>query len=340
MPDEDEIVDAVVVGDGDAEPTGEELVTAPDVGSDLVAPEQIAGGLVTLYGTTEPAEITKAVGAIADELKNVIDKQGLTANIPGRDKPYVEVEGWQVCGTFLGVQPHIVAVEACEPMRGFGVKRKTKKWGPDPSNPKRRVVIEEVEDVWMAKGCSYRVWCEARNLAGGVVGRGLGFCSREESAKIYDDEYSIIGMASTRAISRTLRQSLAFIIAMAGYATTPSEEMEGAGANAGGPPFGPELTDEPMIGKSREALAYLLATGPGPADPDDEAAARVWDEIEKDCSGYMPVRVSRGLLYAAAALKKKVEGGGAEPTPGDPPPTSTDDSSEPGLPEVDQPKED
>lgn len=331
MPDEDEIVDAQIVDD---EEPGGDVVHSP-AGGELASPEQIAGGLMTLYGTNKPAEITAAVAEVADELKQVIDKQGLTATIPGRDKPYVEVEGWQVCGTFLGVQPHIVAVEACEPMRGFGVKRTTKKWATVEG---RRQVVEETTDVWMAKGCSYRVWCEARTIAGAVVGKGIGFCSREEKSKLYDDEYAIIGMASTRAVSRTLRQSLAFIIAMAGYATTPSEEMEGAGAGNGGPPYGPELTDEPMIGKTREALAYLLDSGAG---PDDVSAARVWDEITKDCSGYMPVRVSRGLLYAAAALKSKVEGGGAEPAPGDESPASTDDGPG-GLPDVepDKPKED
>ncbi len=336
MPDEEHIVDAHLVDD-DEHAAGPEHGTAIEParepgGAPAVAPEQIAGGLMTLYGPKSPQEITAEVTAIANELKSVVDKQNLTASIPGRDKPFLEVEAWQVCGTFLGVQPHIVAVEPCEPMRGFGVKRTTKKWGKIDG---KRQVTEEVTDVWMAKGCSYRVWCEARTIAGAVVGKAVGFCSREEKSKIYSDEYEIIGMASTRAVSRTLRQSLAFIVAMAGYATTPASEMAEAPPNAGGPPFGPELTDEGLIGKAREALAYLLATGDEP--PDEAAAERVWGEIEEDCSGYMPVRVARGLLWTAAALKKKVEGGGAEPAPGDDDKrTEGSDDDDASLPEVEK----
>lgn len=320
--------------------TDANVVSEEDVPSTAVAIASPAPAPATLYGSVDPGAITAHVTGIANELSKVIEDQELSTPMGGGRK-HVNVEGWQVCGTFLGVQPHVVSVERIEPIRTFPVKSQRKKWGKVDG---KRVVIEETENTWEAEGWSYKAYAEAKTLDGRVVGSGFGLCSREESKWQSADEYAVIGMASTRAVSRAMRQALGFVVAMAGYSATPTDEMPNvASTDADLPAYGPELEDEELVGKTREALAYLLDSGDG---PDTFRAASLWDTIVKDCGGYMPLRVARGLLHTAAVLKAKVEGADTGQPEPEPEPTEPDPGEPDGLPEVepkpdeDQPKED
>jgi hypothetical protein len=58
---------------------------------------------VTLFGTSDPAEVVVRAAKVADVLKDILKKQGLTSRISGKE--HVNVEGWQTLGTMVGVFP-------------------------------------------------------------------------------------------------------------------------------------------------------------------------------------------------------------------------------------------
>lgn len=62
--------------------------------------------------------------------------------------------------------------------------------------------------------------------AGLTVGQADGFCMREEENWTDKPIAQLAGMAQTRAVSRALRQLLAWVVVLAGYSPTPAEEME------------------------------------------------------------------------------------------------------------------
>jgi hypothetical protein len=118
--------------------------------------------------------------------KHIIDNK-LSVNIQGHE--YVQVEGWQFAGGLMGLFPQIVEVKEIGPMK------------------------------WMAKA-------EIRNVkTDKVVGVGFAVCSKEENKKKTFDEYAIVSMAQTRAIGKAYRNYIGWIIKMAGYESTPAEEM-------------------------------------------------------------------------------------------------------------------
>ncbi len=58
-----------------------------------------------------------------------------------------------------------------------------------------------------------------------VVGIGYALCSNKEARKRSFDEYAILSMAQTRAIGKAYRNKIGWIMKLAGYESTPSEEM-------------------------------------------------------------------------------------------------------------------
>ncbi len=242
--DEPEEVDAEVVSEGgETEKPGEALAPVP-------AASHGGGDVVTLWNTRDPQEIVAAASGVATALKDVIQKQGLSKNLGGR-KDHVEIEGWQTAGTLLGLQAMTVATRRVEPKAPFEVKTKRKKWGTVEG---KRKIVEEDEHVWTCEGWSYEAVAEVRTLDGRVVGRGEAICSREEPNWIDSTDSAVKGMAQTRAQSRALKQALGFIVGLAGYNTTPQEEMDAAGVT------GFELTaaDDEHKQILNAALSYLI----------------------------------------------------------------------------------
>ena len=104
-------------------------------------------------------------------------------------KPHVRVEGWQLVGAMLGVTA--VCVETVE-----------------------------VEGGWKAT-------VEARTADGRVIGSASALCTKNEKRGPWKsaDDYARLSMAQTRATSKALKGPLGFVISLAGYQTTPAEEM-------------------------------------------------------------------------------------------------------------------
>lgn len=172
-----DVIEATVVEDAEPEP-GTEIVQT---------------GSHTLFRTDDPVEVVTRATQVADALKGVLDRQGLTAQISG--KRHVLVEGWTTLGAMVGV----TAVPAwTKPLEG---------------------------DAPTGKAFGYEARVEARTLDGRVIGAAEAMCTRSENRWKTADDYAIRSMAQTRATSKALRGPLGFVVTLAGYQATPAEEM-------------------------------------------------------------------------------------------------------------------
>lgn len=205
-----------------------------------VVPREQRGEL--LFNGAGPEEILTLAADVATRFTDVVKRQRLSQRISGRE--HVLVEGWQTLGSLVGVfavkdsgvmelpWPKLVRLWA-EPDRP----------GPEPKRaaaeyPAWEAAVEERErwehhrallrarDGGLAYG--YVVAFRAVTKDGREVGWGEGMCTRNELHKELDDEHSIRSMAQTRGQSRTLSAPLRWLVKLAGYATTPAEEMPDA----------------------------------------------------------------------------------------------------------------
>jgi hypothetical protein len=152
---------------------------------------------MTLFGDATPHAIVARATAIADVIAPLIRERQLAKRI-GQSE-HVFLEGWTLAGTMLGV---------------FAV---TVSSGP--------ILDPEYIEV------GYEATVEARTMAGTIVGRADAQCTRDENAKWRDaPSFQLRSMAITRASSKALRMPLGFVMKLAGYDTTPAEEMEAAAA--------------------------------------------------------------------------------------------------------------
>ncbi len=138
------------------------------------------------YDLAAPSQMA----SMAKVLQSHIQSQGLSVIIQG--KQYTQVEGWQFAGGLLGFMPRVTNVENLS----SGTE---KKWRAD-------VKLIRIKD-------------------GVVVGNGSAICSNLENKKRGFDEYAIMSMAQTRAIGKAYRNLIGWVMKMAGYEATPSEEI-------------------------------------------------------------------------------------------------------------------
>jgi hypothetical protein len=128
---------------------------------------------------------------VAEILQKFVKDKNLTAKIQGKDFPLVEA--WEFAGSQLGLIGVITDIQKIE--------------APD-------------EIKYMAK-------CEIRKIVdGSVVGIGVAICSNKEKMKRHFEEYAVLAMVQTRAISRAYRNVLGWIMKAAGFEATPEEEAD------------------------------------------------------------------------------------------------------------------
>jgi hypothetical protein len=137
------------------------------------------------FDLASPTQMT----ALAKVLKSHVVAHKLFTNIRGKN--YAHVEGWQFAGGMLGLIPLITQTNR----------------------------IEGSEIKWTAA-------CDIINMkTGAVMGRGFALCSNKESTKKSFDEYAVLSMAQTRAIGKAYRNLLGWVMKLAQFEATPSEEM-------------------------------------------------------------------------------------------------------------------
>lgn len=136
----------------------------------------------------QPGEVIRRASAIATELADVINNRKLYTNISG--KKYVRVDGWTTLGAMLGVLAREVSVSENE--------------AGD---------IEAVVELIRASD-------------GVVIGRGSALLGSDENTWKNRPHYARRSMAITRATGKAFRLTFSWIISLAGYETTPAEEMD------------------------------------------------------------------------------------------------------------------
>ena len=141
---------------------------------------------------TEQVELTNPndVMAFATNLKQLIVQNNLYTVIKGKN--YVNVEGWQIAGAFTGTFP----------------------------------IVENVENLSEGTKYKYRAEVSLRNKNGEKVGYGVAICTNQEAGKTGFDEYAVASMAQTRAVGKAYRMKIGWLLKVAGYETTPAEEMD------------------------------------------------------------------------------------------------------------------
>ena len=147
----------------------------------------------------------------ANKLKKVIEEQGLARHFGGSSK-HVDLEGWQIAAAFDQASCKIVH-ESVRPV----------------------VVRGEI--------VGFKAYAEVYDKHGKVVSAQEGYCMRSEPNWARKPDFALIGMAQTRAQSRALRGRYAWIMKIAGYESTPAEEMEGVDESE---MFAPEPTSRPQ----------------------------------------------------------------------------------------------
>lgn len=129
---------------------------------------------------------------VADALKSVLESQNLIQTISGHN--YVTVSGWSTLGTMIGIRVDIVSVEPFPTKARYGYKAK----------------VELIDG------------------RGNKVGEGEAIATSSGRQK---EEHAVYSMAITRAVGKAFRLSLAWIMELAGYSSTPYEEMPEAMIN-------------------------------------------------------------------------------------------------------------
>lgn len=197
-----------------------------------VEPVEVEGTAVELYEqpqaptnlfqTDDPVEVISQATRVADALKSVIRDRRLFETIQGKE--HVKVEGWQLLGSMLGVTAVCVGTE-------------------------------QVDGGWKAT-------VEARAADGRVIGRADAVCTKHEKRGPWKsaDEYARLSMAQTRATSKALKGPLGFVVSLAGYATTPAEEMTFAASDPEPQKPQPKLLDDAAV---RIVLNAITEAKPG-----------------------------------------------------------------------------
>jgi hypothetical protein len=155
---------------------------------------------------TEQVELSSPsdIMNFATNLRDLIVQNKLFTAIKGKN--YVNVEGWQIAGAFTGTFP----------------------------------IVESVENLSEGNTYKYRAEVSLRDKDGNKVGYGVAICTNKEPGKTNFDEYAVASMAQTRAVGKAYRMKIGWLLKVAGYETTPAEEMDAVMA---------EVVEEPKPSK-------------------------------------------------------------------------------------------
>lgn len=138
-----------------------------------------------------PAAVLAEAKQAADALANVISGKPNPVIINGQQ--YLEYEDWQTIARFYGITAKVVESEYVE----YGT----------------------------ARGFSARA--VAIRPDGAEISAAESMCLNDEERWRDRDLFQLKSMAQTRACAKALRNILAWVVVLAGYGTTPAEEMDG-----------------------------------------------------------------------------------------------------------------
>jgi hypothetical protein len=146
----------------------------------------------------------------ATKLKEIVQRTQ-TFKVIG-DKQHLQIEAWQTIGSFYGC----TARSTVEPVEEHGVQ-------------------------------GYKAHATVtKDATGHVLSEADGYCFVDEENWVDKDRFALASMAQTRAMSKALANKFKWVVVLAGYATTPVEEMSVSTVSSGPRiPFGDQKGKAP-----------------------------------------------------------------------------------------------
>jgi len=177
-----------------------------------------APGGMTLMG--DPKAMIAQAKKAADALMAVVKQKGWAIKIGGQE--HVKVEAWETVAHFYGVTARITETEAYTDeltgAAGFKAHADALLVGNGQVISSATAICLNNEDNWSVRPKYEKVNGERRKTGDEPV-----------------PSFQLQSMAQTRAISKVLRGVFAFVVALAGYSTTPAEEITGSEQHNGEP---------------------------------------------------------------------------------------------------------
>jgi hypothetical protein len=289
---------------------------------------------VALFPGATAGEIIGVAADAAAQFSDVVKKQRMFKRIGDND--HILIEAWQTIGALTGVLadkgivtelpwPALEPLADDEPPYPEGREPRdhtTPAWRAWNDADKTRRGWELHRDLLHARavGRAFGFTAAFRAAKGGVdVGWGEGRCTRGEASKVNQEDYALSSMAQTRGQSRALGAPLKFVVKLAGYETTPAEELDGATSTSTAPaegatappaaPWGP-VADDPQM-EAAAASVRTIAGVPIEAESFILAMGQHFDGVPEAC-----VTMLRGLARYVGAARAKA---GVVPTENAPP---------------------
>jgi len=176
----------------------------------------------------------QTIQKIMKEVADAIEQANMYTKIG--DKKYVEVDGWELLGTRLGLlakikevrreelDDEIELVELAIEKKGGGFKREViPVWEEHIfrlAHPKAIQVRR-----WKEKKYRYIAYGVLQTLDGREITTAEAECANFERNWIGKDSYAIRSMAQTRVVGKLYRLVLSYLMRLAGYEPTPAEEV-------------------------------------------------------------------------------------------------------------------
>ena len=274
---------------------------------------------VAVFQGATADEILAVAADAATKFGDVVKKQRMFQRIG--DSDHIRIEAWQTIGALTGVvasEGEVVQIPWPQMAESIG---------DEPPLPGREPRHRDSDDwkVWRRADKLRRAWeVHEDKLRSRAMGRAFGFICRYTATKngqpvgwgegsvdrneenwVNKDDHELRSMAETRGQSRALGAPLKFAVKLAGYETTPAEELDGASgvdnaaleaSQAAAQAMGERVVAlEKELAAAREALAK---GGPGEVTPAMAAAVLP----------HGPVTEDDDLLKKAAALVEQIAG--------------------------------
>ena len=223
---------------------------------------------VAIFAGATADEILAVAADTANKFSDVVKQRRMFKRIGDND--HIQIEAWQTIGALTGVVapdgeveqldwPALEPVGEEPPVPGREPRnRDTPEWAEWKQADKARSAWELHRAMLAARAVGRAFGFKAKFTAtknGMPVGWGEGRCTRGEASKVGQEDFALSSMAQTRAQSRALGAPLKFVVKLAGYETTPAEELDGAvpgssapaaADGAPAPPWGPVADDDAM----------------------------------------------------------------------------------------------
>lgn len=209
----------------------------------VIPPQAVA------LSTVDPTEFLDRAIKQANALAAIIKAKNLAITIGGGSKPHVLIDGWATLMALNGVMPYTMESRQARCVAGECQVQ-------PPSTPCKggRLTVHVVTEI-------------RRVSDGTVLTRIEAECSQHENRWARADDYAVISMAQTRGVGKGCRQLFGWVMALAGFSSTPADEVPSTDERGHAPSGAPEQDATPP-----------QATPVAPPKP----AAKPWSDEHRD----------------------------------------------------------